>query len=317
MSSNNNGNDETGSDESVSQFLALTGSSDASQAQSYLEMSAYNVETAVNLFFEHQTGGGGGGFSGGSAFGGTGSSNNRTSSSSGVGAGGVGFGGDDDVRAPDQTRTMRLMDFEGPQGMMGTGGGADMSGLLNHPILGPHAAAMMNNNALAASSNENAANQMMAQMSAFADDVDVAMNRDVRDMINASTTTSSNANASAGDNSGDGHDDDIDNDDEVQFTGASRSSHQQVQRLNDLFAPPIHLIHTAGGFQGARNVAKNARRWLLVNLQNDSDFSCHALNRDVWRDELVENLVREGFIFWQSVRSHASIYCINHHCFFQ
>lgn len=60
-------------------------------------------------------------------------------------------------------------------------------------------------------------------------------------------------------------------------------------------------MHKAGGFQGARAVAKDSRRWLLVNLQRDEEFSSHALNRDVWRDELVENLVREGFIFWQSM----------------
>merc|ERR1719245_1810529 len=71
--------------------------------------------------------------------------------------------------------------------------------------------------------------------------------------------------------------------------------------LSDMFAPPVELTHLAGGFQGARSVARDARRWLLVNLQCDSDFACHALNRDVWRDELVENLVRMGFIFWQQM----------------
>lgn len=39
----------------------------------------------------------------------------------------------------------------------------------------------------------------------------------------------------------------------------------------------------------------------MVNIQSDDDFACHALNRDVWRDELVENLVREGFILWQAM----------------
>ena len=58
---------------------------------------------------------------------------------------------------------------------------------------------------------------------------------------------------------------------------------------------------------GAKNFAKDARRWLLVNIQSDDDFACHALNRDVWRDELVENLVREGFILWQAVSN-----CILH-----
>jgi len=39
----------------------------------------------------------------------------------------------------------------------------------------------------------------------------------------------------------------------------------------------------------------------MVNIQRDNEFSSHALNRDVWRDELVENLIREGFIFWQTM----------------
>jgi len=38
---------------------------------------------------------------------------------------------------------------------------------------------------------------------------------------------------------------------------------------------------------------------MLVNIQSDSDFACHALNRDVWKDEMVESLVQSGFIFWQ------------------
>jgi len=88
-------------------------------------------------------------------------------------------------------------------------------------------------------------------------------------------------------------------------TGVARANNGgggsiRASSLSDMFAPPRHLIHSAGGFQGARNVAKDSRRWLLVNLQSDSNFSCHALNRDVWGDELVENLVRSGFVFWQS-----------------
>jgi hypothetical protein len=71
--------------------------------------------------------------------------------------------------------------------------------------------------------------------------------------------------------------------------------------LQNMFAPPPYA-HRGGGFQGARNTAKDARRWLLVNIQSVEDFACHALNRDVWRDELVGNLVQEGFIFWQQVR---------------
>jgi len=73
--------------------------------------------------------------------------------------------------------------------------------------------------------------------------------------------------------------------------------------LNDMYAPPTALMHM-GGFQSARSAAKDSKRWLLVSLTHDADFACHALNRDVWRDELVENLIREGFVFWQERDDH-------------
>ena len=87
--------------------------------------------------------------------------------------------------------------------------------------------------------------------------------------------------------------------------GEQQQQHQQQQqvRLCDMFAPPTHILHRGGGFQGARNVAKDARRWLLVNLQRDSDYACHALNRDVWRDEF-RNIV-------QCTPHHTLVYCVS------
>lgn len=319
----------TSSDEAVSQFLALTGSSDASQAKVYLEMSANDLQTALNLFLEHQSGGVGGGAGGGGGgglgFGSSGADSNNygfdtSASAATIGGGGMSYGGGDDVRAPDQTRRMRLMDFEGADGalMSGVGGGNDLGGLLNHPILGPHAAAMMNMNndngllpphlsAFAdpsSSANTSSLRRRGSARRGTGDDLDnLGMGMEnVRDIINAAT----------------GNNEEDDDDDEVQITGSTRGGffqndhlQQHAQRLNDLFAAPVHLIHSAGGFQGARNVAKDTRRWLLVNLQCDADFACHALNRDVWRDELVENLVREGFVFWQSVRNKDQWYTIS------
>ena len=83
--------------------------------------------------------------------------------------------------------------------------------------------------------------------------------------------------------------------------GAAAAAASNQRNLSTMFQPPTHLTHRAGGFLGAKNFAKDARRWLLVNIQTDDDFACHALNRDVWHDELVENLVREGFVLWQSM----------------
>lgn len=93
------------------------------------------------------------------------------------------------------------------------------------------------------------------------------------------------------------NDDDDDDDDEVQDV-TPQNSQNSGNALNEMYAPPRSLMH-AGGFQSARSTAKESKRWLLVSLINDADFACHAMNRDVWRDELVENLVRSAFVFWQ------------------
>ncbi len=299
--------EDTSSDEAVSQFMAFTGSSDATQAQSYLEMSGNDLQTAVSLFLEHQGGGGGGGM--GSGIGGA-------ASTGGMG-GGAGMSTDPDgVRAPDQTRTMRLMDFDddGPSAMARMGGN-----LMDHPLLGPHAAAMMQQMQMGGMGGMNMSayggmSSSGRSRGAFDHDVDdddmdvdsqEAMgSTSFRDMVNRAAAEPAGADiAGTGTGSGTGENS---GDDEVQVVGDSSASRaavasRQARRLQEMFAPPTHLIHQGGGFQGARNVAKDTRRWLLVNLQSDEEFACHALNRDVWRDELCENLVREGFIFWQSV----------------
>lgn len=37
----------------------------------------------------------------------------------------------------------------------------------------------------------------------------------------------------------------------------------------------------------------------LVNVQSNSEFASHMLNRDVWRDETVKNIIKVGFILYQ------------------
>lgn len=49
----------------------------------------------------------------------------------------------------------------------------------------------------------------------------------------------------------------------------------------------------------ARAEGKEEKKWLLVNLQDMTDFNCQALNRDIWKDEAVRQLVMENFIFLQ------------------
>jgi hypothetical protein len=49
----------------------------------------------------------------------------------------------------------------------------------------------------------------------------------------------------------------------------------------------------------ARTEGKDEKKWIMVNLQDMNDFTCQALNRDIWKDEAVRSLVSENFIFLQ------------------
>jgi hypothetical protein len=224
--------------------------------------------------------------------GGTNNTGNNNGTSGDFGSGSNPYRGgyeDDEVRAPDATRTMRLMEDAHavplPMGMGNIGSVADAY-LMSHLM----------------------EEQMMAQQSAAFAASDRPIRAAPRDILNAAVAIGSARNRQESDD-----DDDDDNeydynamedeenfDENVQVVQLDTAADTQ-SRLSDVFAAPVHLTHKAGGFQGARTMAKDTKRWLLVNIQKDSEFSSHALNRDVWRDELVENLIREGFIFWQQV----------------
>jgi len=314
-----NNEEDSLNDEQVSKFMAFTGSNDPSRATSYLEMSGGDIQTAVALYLEHQTN---------NRIRNTGNSanndtyNNNTADEVSSTAP-IGDISDGEIRAPDATRTMRLMDFD-----EGSSLGNPMAELMPGGA-GGISEAMMRSVMTATASGANRGNVSVEGLmdNAFAVDRESSF----RDVINRAVAgeaeggdvfSSSFVRASGGERGGvRENDENVDriggvkdedcDDSEVEdmitsYTntssrnGGSTEQQRRSRRLGEMFEAPIHLIYNRGGFQGARNVAKDARRWLLVNLQSDSDFACHALNRDVWRDELVENLVREGFIFWQS-----------------
>lgn len=284
-------------DESVSQFLSITGSVDVNQAMSYLEMAGNDLETAISLFLEHSSSG-----------------INTTTMATGDGSNmdhsndsntnlGFGYNGDQ-VRAPDQTRRMRLMDYEDepsvglPMGMFMDPFGMSSSSVSSDPFrsmgFGGTGRGMtafqtfQNDTADYLNDPPSYGNEEMTQTNLNYTNT----NMNIRDLMNRVAAQE------------EGNYNNNDEDDDDYTPNATNTTTSTTARsLANLFQPPIHLIHTAGGFQGAKNMAKDTRRWLLVNLQSDEEFACHALNRDVWRDELVENLIREGFVFWQTVRN--------------
>ncbi|KAL2170776.1 hypothetical protein VTG60DRAFT_4431 [Thermothelomyces hinnuleus] len=78
--------------------------------------------------------------------------------------------------------------------------------------------------------------------------------------------------------------------------GGSETS--RASRLAELFRPPYDLMSHLS-WDDARDEGKDSKKWILVNLQDMSDFNCQALNRDIWKDEAIRSLVKENFIFLQ------------------
>lgn len=69
-------------------------------------------------------------------------------------------------------------------------------------------------------------------------------------------------------------------------------------RLSELFRPPVDITF-CGSFQAARDFAKEQNKWLIVNIQDMSDFNCQVLNRDIWSSEKLRAIIKKYFIFWQ------------------
>uniref|UniRef100_A0A915PZ28 UBX domain-containing protein n=1 Tax=Setaria digitata TaxID=48799 RepID=A0A915PZ28_9BILA len=68
--------------------------------------------------------------------------------------------------------------------------------------------------------------------------------------------------------------------------------------LQNLFRPPVDIMFS-GDWDAVRAEAQLRGHWLLVNVQDDLEFACQILNRDVWSNSSVKELLRSNFVFWQ------------------
>lgn len=69
-------------------------------------------------------------------------------------------------------------------------------------------------------------------------------------------------------------------------------------KLDQLFSAPTAIM-TVGTWQEIWDKARSEKKWILVNVQDMSEFASQRLNRDTWRDEVVQDVVRDAFVFWQ------------------
>lgn len=81
-------------------------------------------------------------------------------------------------------------------------------------------------------------------------------------------------------------------------SGTRKNMQRKTRRLEDLFRPPCEILFL-GTFLEAREYAKSMNRWLLVNVQNPQEFSCQILNRDVWPNAQIREMIKDHFVLWQ------------------
>mmetsp|Transcript_20707 Transcript_20707/g.58072 ORF Transcript_20707/g.58072 Transcript_20707/m.58072 type:complete len:471 (-) Transcript_20707:32-1444(-) len=67
--------------------------------------------------------------------------------------------------------------------------------------------------------------------------------------------------------------------------------------INQLFAPPAYNENNPW-FQVLQK-AKEEGKWILVNIQQAEVFASHTLNRDVWSDDTIKDILQGSFLFWQ------------------
>lgn len=72
---------------------------------------------------------------------------------------------------------------------------------------------------------------------------------------------------------------------------------QAGQAINQLFAAPEY--NESGPYYQIIEKAKAEGKWVLVNIQQAEVFASHALNRDVWSDETITDIITGSFLFWQ------------------
>eukprot|EP01134_Creolimax_fragrantissima_P007753 CFRG7753T1 len=78
---------------------------------------------------------------------------------------------------------------------------------------------------------------------------------------------------------------------------------QKQKKLAEMFcAPRENVFH--GTFSAAKELASSQRKWLIVNIQQQDEFACHCVNRDLWRSEKIKLVLEKYYLLWQKDIEH-------------
>lgn len=86
-----------------------------------------------------------------------------------------------------------------------------------------------------------------------------------------------------------------------ESTGGASEASAKSTKLAEMYRPPFEIISMLS-LEDARSEAREAEKWILVNIQDNSLFACQTLNRDIWKHQEVMATVKENFLFLQMDR---------------
>ncbi|TVU29060.1 hypothetical protein EJB05_20603, partial [Eragrostis curvula] len=70
------------------------------------------------------------------------------------------------------------------------------------------------------------------------------------------------------------------------------------QSLAEMYRLPYELMYQGSSFHFAKVEAARRDRFLLVNVQSRSDFASSLQNRDLWKNAVISQVVRDNFVFF-------------------
>ncbi|KAL4808452.1 putative UBX domain protein [Aspergillus unguis] len=84
----------------------------------------------------------------------------------------------------------------------------------------------------------------------------------------------------------------------AEATGGASEKSNKSNMLAELYRPPFEIMSRLP-WDVAREEGREHEKWILVNIQDPSIFDCQILNRDLWKNEGIKETIQEHFIFLQ------------------
>ncbi|KAI1975922.1 UBX domain protein Ubx2 [Ophidiomyces ophidiicola] len=81
-------------------------------------------------------------------------------------------------------------------------------------------------------------------------------------------------------------------------TGGASEASSKSSMLAEMYRPPFEIISRLP-WDLARTEGREKMKWLLVNVQDPSIFDCQLLNRDLWKNREISDTIKEHFLFLQ------------------